>query len=585
MEKNHNIKRILRYMGKDRIWLALVLIIVALGASFSVIGPKLLGNATTALVDEFSAGPANTEFDFSRILRPVLIAAAFYVISFLAQAIQGYIMTIISQRLIYVIRQEISDKINNISYGLIERRPVGEVLSIICNDVDQVGTGFNDFLTQSLNIIVTLVGITGVMFYINPVLAAIVLISIPLRIIYVRYNIKRSGKFFFDQQVKLAEVFGYVEENFTGFEVVKSFATEKESEEKFTEINDELAKATGKSFLMTSLLSPVMIAIGNIAYIGVIIVGSLFAIRGIISVGDIQAFLSYVNNSNGPIQQISTLSSRYLSLKTSLTRIFEFLDLPEEENDSDESAENQTEVLGDVDFENVVFGYRKDKMIINDFSLAVKKGQKIAIVGLSGCGKTTLVKLLMRFYDINEGSIKVEGLDLRKWDRRRLRSNFGMVLQDTWLFCGSVKENIRFGRSDATDEEVYKAAREAKADDFIRLLPGGYDFVLNEDGNNLSTGQKQLITIARAFLANAPIMILDEATSNVDTRTEMMIQEAMRNLMAGRTCFIIAHRLSTIKSADTILVLKDGNVVEQGNHSELMQRKGFYCDLYNAQYE
>ena len=453
---------------------------------------------------------------------------------------------------------------------------------MISNDVDLMGSGVGDMIASILNALVTFVGIVVVMFYLNPILALVVLLTIPLRLVYVKFNIKYSKKYYVDQQKHIAMLNSRVQEDFTGFEVIKGFGKEDEAIRNFEKINEDLRVSSKKACFMTSMLNPVMLAIGNLGYIAVLLVGAYLCIGHGMGVGVIQAFINYVNNINAPVQQLSGTANSLQSIYAAMERVFAFLETEEEEKITDPASLG--EVKGDVAFNDIYFGYVKNTPIIKGFNLDVKKGQRIAIVGPTGAGKTTLIKLLMRFYDVDAGSIDLDSVDIKTLDRPDLRKHFGMVLQETWLFEGTVMDNIRFGRLDADKEEVIKAAKAAHADSFIELLPGGYDHMLIEDGMNLSAGQRQLLTIARAFLANSPLLILDEATSSVDTRTEVLIQEAMDTLMKGRTSFVIAHRLSTIKNADVILVLKDGNVIETGSHEALMSKKGFYFDLYNAQY-
>ncbi|MBP1567272.1 MAG: ABC transporter ATP-binding protein, partial [Oscillospiraceae bacterium] len=492
-------------------------------------------------------------------------------------------MSTITQRLCYRLRREIMEKINRMPLKYFESRTHGEVLSRVTNDIDTFGNGFNQTVTQLITSVTMMIGVLIMMLTISPFMTLITLLILPLSVGFISVIMKRSQKYFRQQQEYLGHINGQVEENYSGHLVVKAFGKEKDIIREFEGTNDVLYESAWKSQFLSGLMMPVMQFVGNLGYVGVAVSGAFLAVKGRISIGDIQAFISYVRNFTQPIQQIAQVTNMMQSMAAAAERVFEFLD-EEEEDQTTENAVPVSDVRGVVDFRNVSFGYVPEQIVIKDFSAHVGKGEQIAIVGPTGAGKTTIVKLLMRFYDVNSGSIELDGHSLKEYNRSELRNAFGMVLQDTWLFKGSIMENIRYGRLDATDEEVIAAAKSAHADHFIKTLPGGYDFELNEDATNVSAGQRQLLTIARAILADNPVLILDEATSSVDTRTEQRIQKAMDNLMKGRTSFVIAHRLSTIRNADMILVMKDGDIIEQGSHDDLMDKKGFYADLYNAQF-
>ena len=493
-------------------------------------------------------------------------------------------MTGITQKVCYRMRKEISEKINRMPMKYFESRTYGEVLSRITNDVDTLGMGLNQSVTMIITSLATLIGIFVMMLSISPIMTLIALVILPVSAVLVSLVVKFSQKYFKTQQEYLGHINGQVEETYGGHLVIKAFNKEEETIQKFNDTNHVLYESAWKSQFLSGMMHPVMVFVGNLGYAGVAISGGILAIRGTIGIGDIQAFIQYVKNFTQPIQQIAQVINQVQSMTAASERVFEFLEEEEEVQTAEQPASLEG-LTGNVDFEHVNFGYQKDQTIIHDFSASVKAGEKIAIVGPTGAGKTTMVKLLMRFYDVNQGSIKIDGHDIRDFNRRELRDAFGMVLQDTWLFRGSIMENIRYGKLDATDEEVIAAAKAAHAHHFIQTLPGGYNMELNEDASNVSQGQKQLLTIARAILADNRILILDEATSSVDTRTEIRIQKAMDNLMKGRTSFIIAHRLSTIRDADLILFMKDGDIVEQGSHKELMQKQGYYAELYNSQFE
>ena len=580
-----SIKKMLRYMGKYKIAVVFVMIIAACSTVFSVAGPKVLGKATTALASGLMAKVAGTGgIDFTYIGKILLFVLGLYLLSSVLSFIQGWIMTGITQKICYRMRKEITEKINRMPMKYFESRTYGEVLSRITNDVDTLGMGLNQSVTQIITSTATIIGVLVMMLSISPLMTLIALVVLPVSGICVSLVVKKSQKHFITQQEYLGHINGQVEESYGGHLVIKAYNKEEEMISRFNQTNDVLYASAWKSQFLSGIMMPIMQFIGNIGYAAVALSGGMLAIRGIITIGDIQAFIQYVKSFTQPIQQIAQVTNQVQSMAAAAERVFEFLEEKEEDQIVEEPAD-VTKVVGNVEFDHVSFGYNPDQMIIHDFSAQAAAGQKIAIVGPTGAGKTTMVKLLMRFYDVNSGSIRIDGHDIRDFNRRELRDAFGMVLQDTWLFKGTIMENIRYGRLDATDEDVIEAAKAAHADHFIRTLPGGYEMELNEDASNISQGQKQLLTIARAILADNRILILDEATSSVDTRTEELIQSAMDNLMKGRTSFVIAHRLSTIKNADMILVMKDGDIIEQGNHAELLAKGGFYADLYNSQFE
>lgn len=579
------IRKLLSYIGIYKIPIIIVMILAAVATIFSVAGPKIMAKATNALFDGLMRKISGTGgIDFSYIGKILLFTLGLYIFSSVVSFVQGWIMTGISQKLSYRMRKDISEKIGRMPMSYFESRTYGEVLSRITNDVDTLGMTLNQSVTQIITSIATLIGTLVMMLSISPLMTLISLIILPISAILLSVVIKKSHKHFRTQQEYLGHINGLVEETYGGHSVIQAFNKENETVDEFCKTNDVLYRSAWKSQFLSGIMMPIMMFVGNIGYAGVAISGGLLAIRGIIGIGDIQAFIQYVKQFTQPIQQIAQVINQVQSMAAAAERVFEFLDEEEETQSSDEPIYLDN-VTGDICFDHVSFGYNPDKIIIGDFCAAVSSGQKIAIVGPTGAGKTTMVKLLMRFYDVNSGSISLDGVDIRKLTRKELRRNFGMVLQDTWLFNGTIMENIRYGRLDATDDEVIAAAKAAHAHHFIKSLPNGYDMVLNEDASNVSQGQKQLLTIARAILADSRIMILDEATSSVDTRTEVLIQDAMDRLMTGRTSFIIAHRLSTIRNADMILVMKDGDIVEQGNHDELLEKNGFYAQLYNSQFE
>ena len=578
------IKKLVKYMGSY--WPAFVAVLFfAIGSTvFGIIGPKISGKATTELFNGLVAKVSGTgSINFEKIGQILLLLLGLYVLSAVLSFIQGLIMTGISQKLAYRFREEICSKINRMPMQYFESRTVGEVLSRITNDVDTLGQSLNQSVTQLITSLTTMVGVLIMMLSISPLMTLIAIVILPISAGLIGFVVKKSQKFFVAQQKYLGEINGQVEEVYSGHNIVKAYNKEEDVEQTFHDTNNILYQSAWKSQFLSGLMQPVMTFVGNLGYVSVAVVGSMLAVRGTITVGDIQAFIQYVRNFTQPITQLAQVSNMLQSTAAAAERVFEFL----EEEEEVQNVENPVHLefpQGRVDFQNVVFGYNPDKIIIHNFNCSVKPGQTVAIVGPTGAGKTTMVKLLMRFYDVNSGAILVDGSDVRDFNRSELREIFGMVLQDTWLFKGTIMENIRYGRLDATDEEVIQAAKAAHAHHFIQTLPGGYQMELNEDASNVSQGQKQLLTIARAILADNKIMILDEATSSVDTRTEQQIQKAMNHLMEGRTSFVIAHRLSTIRDADLILVMKDGDIIEQGRHEELLAKNGFYAELYNSQF-
>lgn len=589
LEKPKNLKasvgKILKKLGVYKIGIVVVAISAILATFFNVIGPKILGKATTTLSEGLMVKISGTGgIDFGKIGKILIFVLLIYGMSALFSFVQGIIMTGITQKMCYGLRKDISEKINRMPMGYFEKRPYGEVLSRITNDVDTIGMSLNQSVTTLITSVFTVIGVIIMMLTISPLMTLIAVILVPISIFLISFVMKRSQRYFKMQQEYLGKINGQVEETFGGHLVIKAFNKEDDVTGKFNETNNILYKSSWKSQFFSGLMQPVMMFVGNLGYVGIAISGGFLAINGTIGIGDIQAFIQYVKNLTQPIQQAAQVINQIQSMAAAAERVFEFLEEDEEEQTCENPA-SVANIKGEVEFKNVHFGYNPDQIIINDFSAKVKSGQKIAIVGPTGAGKTTMVKLLMRFYDVNSGSIMLDGADIRRYNRADLRSAFGMVLQDTWLFKGSIMENIRYGNLDATDGQVIAAAKAAHADSFIKTLPGGYDMELNEDASNVSQGQKQLLTIARAILADNKVLILDEATSSVDTRTEIRIQKAMDNLMEGRTSFIIAHRLSTIKNADLILVMKDGDIIEQGNHQQLLAKNGFYADLYNTQFE
>ena len=578
-------KKLMGYLTQYKIGILLVVIFAIGSTIFNIAGPKILGKATTelfhGLISKVSGGSG---IDFDKIAKILIGLMCLYVCSALFSFIQGYIMTGVSQKLTYRMRKEISEKIDRLPMGYFDKMTHGEILSRITNDVDTLSQSLNQSATQVITSVATIIGVLVMMLSISPLMTVIAILILPLSMGLIGMIVKRSQRYFKEQQEYLGYVNGQVEEVYGGHNIVKAFNKEDDVIDEFDRDNDRLYRSAWKSQFLSGMMMPIMQFVGNLGYVAVVILGGYLAIKKTIEVGDIQSFIQYVRNFTQPIQQVAQVANMLQSTAAASERVFEFLGEPEEE-----AAPENPVVLknpeGAVEFEHVHFGYNPEHTIIHDFSVKVEPGQKIAIVGPTGAGKTTMVKLLMRFYDVSGGSIKVDGHDIREFDRGELRRMFGMVLQDTWLFKGSIEDNIRYGKLDATHEDVVKAADAAYAHRFIQTLPGGYGMELNEEASNVSQGQKQLLTIARAILADPKILILDEATSSVDTRTEVRIQKAMDNLMKGRTSFIIAHRLSTIRDADLILVMKEGDIVEMGRHEELLAKNGFYADLYNSQFE
>ena len=581
------LRRLLGTLGKFRAAFFAVLAFAALSTLFNIAGPRILAEATTALANGWLAMITGTGgIDFAFIGKVLLVLLGMYLLSAAFSFVQGWLMSGVSQRLCYDLRRQISEKIDRLPLAYFEKRTVGEVLSRITNDVDTLGQSLNQSITTLITSITTMIGVLIMMLSISPVMTVIALLILPVSVLLVSLVVKFSQKYFRAQQKYLGDVNGQVEEVYSGHNVIQAFNREDAVLAEFGKANDKLYESAWKSQFLSGLMMPVMNFVGNLGYVAVAVAGSIFAVRGVITIGEIQAFIQYVRNFTQPIQQLAQVSNMLQSMAAAAERVFEFLAEPEEDQKADPARRADSALIdGHVDFDHVRFGYTPEKTVIHDFSCHVEPGQKVAIVGPTGAGKTTMVKLLMRFYDVDSGSITLSGRNVRDFDRSDLREGFGMVLQDTWLFQGTIMENIRYGRLDATDEEVIAAARAANVDHFIRTLPGGYQMELNEDASNVSQGQKQLLTIARAILADNKILILDEATSSVDTRTEQRIQTAMDNLMRGRTSFVIAHRLSTIRDADLILVMRDGDIVEQGKHEELLAKGGFYAELYNSQFE
>ena len=575
----------LRYMGGYKFAVAVVIVVSAIATVFETVGPKVMGRATTLLAEGVMNKIHGTGgIDFDAVARVLLLTMALYFIGAIAQYIQALIMTNITQKIAYRMRRDISEKINRMPIGYFERVQTGEILSRITNDVDTLGQSLSQSISNFIWAIISMVGIIVVMLTINVTMTLIALMVIPLSALVMGLLIKISQKYFAAQQKYLGIIDGQVEETFSGHLVVKAFNREEAVRREFDESNEKLYESAWKSQFLSGLMRPLMRIVSNIGYAAVVVAGGIFCVKGAIGVGDIQAFVQYVKNIGQPIQDIAQIMNQVQSMAAAAERVFEFLN-EEEEIDAPGAAEEMGEIKGAVEFRHVRFGYKKDHPVIKDFSAKVEPGQKIAIVGPTGAGKTTMVKLLMRFYDVDSGAILIDGRDIREFTRKELRDNFAMVLQDTWLFSGTIKENIAYGREGATNEEIIRAAKTAKAHHFIKALPGGYRMMLNEDATNISEGQRQLLTIARAVLADKRLLILDEATSSVDTRTEEEIQKAMDALTEDRTSFIIAHRLSTIRNADLILVMDHGDIVEQGTHEELLAKGGAYAELYNSQFE
>lgn len=637
-EKPKNLKAtigvLFSYMKQFKVLIALVFVFALLSTAFTIVSPKILGNITNDVFQGYINGriydqvignlpegtslpqgttgtqvvsglpqevkeriPAqqleaikNLDFsqrpkiDYSSILNLVRILGGLFILSAILNYVQGWIMSGISQKVTFNLRRDISEKINRLPLRYFDNRTHGEVLSRVTNDVDVVGQTLNQSLTQIVTSVATIIGILIMMFTISWQMTLVAVIVLPVSIILIGLVMSRSQKYFVSQQESLGKINGHIEEMFSGHTIMKAFNGEARSIAHFRNINTQLYDSAWKSQFFSGLLMPIMTFVGNLGYVGVAILGGWLALEGKVKIGDIQAFIQYMNQFTQPVMQTANIASVIQSTAAAAERVFEFLAEPEEDPDT-AYPKQLASIKGAVEFNDVVFGYLPDKLVIKGFSASIKPGQKVAIVGPTGAGKTTMVNLLMRFYDVDSGSIKIDGVDIRDIKRADLRSLFGMVLQDTWLFTGTIKENIAYGKSDSSDRSIVKAAKAAHADHFIRALPGGYDMMLNEEADNISQGEKQLLTIARAMLANPPMLILDEATSSVDTRTESLIQKAMEKLMNGRTSFVIAHRLSTIKNADLILVMRDGNIVEQGRHNELIKRNGFYASLYNSQFK
>lgn len=574
-----------RYLVEYKFRLIIIFLFAIASTIFTIVGPKILGNATTEIFNGIVKKISGVGgIDFSKILRIVIILVALYLISALCSLIQGLVMTSVSQNLTYKLRDELSKKIHRLPMNYFDKKTHGEILSIFTNDIDTFSQNFNQSVTEIITSICTIVGILIMMISINIPMTFISLLILPVSGFLLKAIVGKSQKYFKAQQDILAEVNGQVEETFGGQQIVKIFNKEEGSIEEFNKKNEELYNAGWKSQFMGGLMHPLMTFISNLGYVLVAIIGGYFTAMGYIQVGDIQSFIQYNRQFTQPIREMAQVLAQLQSMVAAIERVMDFLDEPEEQA----ITTNPTDISklkGNIKFEHVKFGYNQDKIVINDFNADVKDGQKIAIVGPTGAGKTTLVKLLMRFYDLNEGKITIDGYDIKEFNKGDLRKQFGMVLQDTWLFSGTVKDNIKYSKPDATDDEVIEAAKAAHVHHFIKTLPNSYNMMLNEETSNISAGQKQLLTIARVILANPNILILDEATSSIDTRTEIQIQAAMDNLMKGRTSFIIAHRLSTIKNADMILVINNGDIVEQGNHEELLAKNGFYAELYNSQFD
>lgn len=577
--------KLISYLEKFKLGIFTVILFAAASTVFAIIGPKILGNATTEIftgfASKFNGGPG---IDFDKVKNILLTLVALYVASAVCSFIQGYIMTGISQKVTYRMRHDISEKMHRLPMKYYESKTTGEILSRITNDIDTLSQSLNQSITQLITSVATIIGILIMMLQISGWMTLVALLVMPLTGILASIVVRKSQTYFKKQQEYLGNVNGQVEEVYGGHNIVQVFNKETDVIKEFNEMNEKLYESNWKAQFLSGLMMPIMSFIGNLSYVAVAILGGYFAIQGSISVGDIQAFIQYSRNFTQPINQLSQVMNMFQQTAAAAERVFEFLEEEEEEQVAKNPVSNE-KIEGNVEFDHVKFGYDPEKIIINDFSAKVKQGQKIAIVGPTGAGKSTMVKLLMRFYDVNSGEVKIDGHNIKDFNRNDLRDLFGMVLQDTWLFNGSILENIRYGKLTATDEEVKQAAKAAHVHSFIKALPGGYQMELNEEASNVSQGQKQLLTIARAILSDPKILILDEATSSVDTRTEILIQQAMDNLMEGRTSFIIAHRLSTIKNADLILFMKDGDIVEQGTHEELLALNGHYANLYNSQFD
>ncbi|MEG1746582.1 MAG: ABC transporter ATP-binding protein [Raoultibacter sp.] len=577
------LKRMLRFMGNFKGALAVVFVFAIGSTIFTIVGPKVLSTATTELFTGIAGKIAGTGgINYDLVAQILLFTLGLYVLSAACSFVQGWLMSSVSQKTCYLLRAQLAEKIDRMPMGYFERSSTGDTLSRITNDVDTLGQSLNQGVTQLITSITTIIGVTIMMLSINPLMTLITVVILPISMVLIMVVVKRSQKYFKAQQATLGAINAQVEETFSGHAIVRAFNQEQVAIAAFDATNEKLYESAWKSQFISGLMQPIMNFVGNLGYVAVAVSGSILAVQGVITVGDIQAFIQYVKNFTQPITQLTQVSNVLQQMAASAERVFEFLD--QEEEEVEQVLVTSADVSCDVTFDHVGFGYGPEKMVINDFSATVAQGQTVALVGPTGAGKTTMVKLLMRFYDVNAGAIRIGGHDVRDFGRNDLRSLFGMVLQDTWLFSGSIRENIRYGNLAATDEQVEQAAKAAYAHHFIQTLPGGYDMNINEDASNISQGQRQLLTIARAILADRRMLILDEATSSVDTRTEERIQKAMDNLMAGRTSFVIAHRLSTIKSADLILVIDGGDIVEQGTHDELRALGGFYAELYNSQF-
>lgn len=577
-------KRLLSYLKPLRNQLVAVFFAATMSTIFTIAGPKIMGNAITEVFKGAYAkfkGVPGAEIDFGAIGQLLLLLGGLYVISSLFTYIQQYIMSSVAQKTVYHLREDVNEKLEKLPLKYYDGRPNGETLSRVTNDIDLIGSTLQQSVTQFITSIVMIVGIIIMMLTISPLLTLISIVSLPVSIFVIKPILKKSQKHFADQQRTLGKLNGHIEEMYTGHQVVKAFGHEKKALEQFDEVNEELYQAGRKAQFISGIIMPMMFFVGNLSYVLISVIGGILVTKRAISIGDIQAFITYTKQFTQPITQTANIANIIQSTVAAAERVFELLD--EEEEIQEKNTSTLTHAKGAVTFEHVDFGYGND-LLIEDMNIDVHPGQTVAIVGPTGAGKTTLINLLMRFYELNGGAIKIDGIDTREISREDLRTTFGMVLQDTWLFNGTIKENLAYGKNGSTDEEIFQAAKAARADHFIRTLPDGYDTVLNEEASNISQGQKQLLTIARAILADPPIMILDEATSSVDTRTELLIQQAMNRLMEGRTSFVIAHRLSTIRDADVILVMNQGKVIEQGSHQELLEADGFYADLYNSQF-
>ena len=577
--------KLVKYLGKYKITIILVMIFAICSTVFSIIGPKVMGDATQKIYEGLMNIITNSGgMDYDGILRTILLLLGLYVLSALFSYMQGWLMSGVANKVSYQMRKELAAKIHKLPLSFYDKTSYGEVLSRITNDVDTLSNSLNQSLTQIVTSLTTVIGVLYMMFSISWQMACVALLVLPISMIFISVVVKRSQGYFVSQQEYLGHVNGHIEEMYGAHIIVKAYNGEEKSTKQFEKLNNSLYESGWKSQFMSGLMMPIMSFIGNVGYVAICVLGGYYASIGVITVGNIQSFISYMRSFTQPLTQVANISNVLQQTMASSERIFEFLSEEEEEPDTQHPL-NVENIKGDVIFAHVKFGYQPDNIIIHDFTADIKQGQKVAIVGPTGAGKTTIVKLLMRFYELNEGAICIDGLDIRQFTRNDLRSLFGMVLQDTWSYSASIADNIRYGKLDATDEEVVQAAKAAQVDHFIKTLPDGYNSILNEDANNISQGQKQLLTIARAILTDPKILILDEATSSVDTRTEILIQKAMDNLMKGRTSFIIAHRLSTIRDADLILCMDHGDIVEQGRHEELLEKKGFYYRLYNSQFE